>query len=133
MVDEIYNSLPDSLKTGRQLFRGFSIEKVNGVVNLQDIRHAYPKPVDPQDLSVLCAYGFVDGATYLLMLSDQRKIDKYKSLGEKFKGLEEKHDNPRKKQEYVNLSLMCQNEIEYYELQVSRWQKQLKHIINGST
>lgn len=127
MVDDIYNGLPDKFKTGRVLFRGFSIEKIKGIVHLQDIRKPYPSPVSEEDLVVLHELGFVDGATYLLMLSDQQKIEKFKSLGDKFKGLEIDHDNPRKKQEYVNLGLMCKTEVMYYESQVRRWQKQLNN------
>jgi hypothetical protein len=125
MKEKIYNSLPERYKQERFLYRGFSIEKKGEEIIILDIRSAYYLNAFPSDLKVMLEKGFMDGATYLLMLSDIEKIERYKILEKKNKELAKKSTNPRKKQEHVNSAAFNKQRVNYYSLQVRRWEKQL--------
>lgn len=122
---QIYNGLPDIHKQERFLFRGFSIEKVGQEVIIKDIRSVYYKVICKDDLKILSSKGFIKGTTYLLMLSDQKKIESFKILEQKNKALAKVNANPRKNQEYLNSVRVYKRKIEYYVSQVRRWRNQL--------
>lgn len=126
MIDKLYNNLPDKYKIERLLFRGFLIEKIKGITVLKDIRSPYYTDVRSEDLAILLDMGFIEGSTYLLMLSDQRKIETFKNFEEKHRILSKDSSNPRKKQEHLNSVRIYIEKSNYYESQVRRWQKQLK-------
>lgn len=111
----------------RILFRGFLLENNEGIISLMDVRSPYYKAPSVEDMNVLYGRGFLKGTTYLLMKSDERKIERYKELSEQQARLSLRVRNPRKKQEYENSVLRYNLEIEYYMSQVRRWQKSLKY------
>ena len=125
MKEQIYNSLPDNYKQERFLYRGFCIEKKGEEIVILDIRSAYYMNAFPSDLKILAKKGFMNGATYLLMLSDIEKVKHYKSLEEKNKRLAKKSTNSRKKQEHINSADFNNHKAMYYSSQVRRWEKQL--------
>ena len=128
-IEKLYNDTVSSYffkGKSRILFRGFLLEKKGGYVCLMDTRNPYYKIPTTEDLNILFSMGFYNGATYLLMKSDEGKIKRYKELIKKQGALLDKIVNPRKKQEYLNTIGRFKSEIEYYESQVGRWQKILK-------
>lgn len=127
MIDELYDNLPECYKSERFLYRGFSIEKTNGIIIIKDIRSPYYRDVSSEDMAVLLKRGFIKGSTYLLMLSDKRKVEIFKSLENKNRKSAHSSRNPRKKQEYLNSVRIYIEKANYYESQVSRWHKQLKN------
>lgn len=126
-MEELYLKAMAYLGSSRMLFRGFCIEKINGTVVVTDIRTPYYKPVSKSDLKTLLEKGFVVGTTFLLMESDKRKISRYKMLSKKEARLSDDVINPRKKMEHTNTIDRFDKEINYYSLQVRRWQEFLKH------
>ena len=126
-MDELYEEALAYFKTERTLFKGFLIEKVNGSVRILDIRDPYYYPAKPEDLQVILSMGFRVGTTYLLMKSDEGKIEKFTALADGQRVKLKTVKNARKKQEYENSIIRYTNEIIYYESQVRRWQFFLKN------
>ena len=114
------------MQSDRILYRGFLLQKVNGIAEIKDIRNPYYRAPKVEDLKVLLEMGFFKGATYLLMKSDLKKIERYKRLIENKKKLLDQTENPRKIQEHLNSIERYSTEIKYYKSQVRRWQKSLK-------
>ena len=124
---ELYDEIPSHYKVdGVVTFRGFRIVKSDEGIELMDIRTPMFSSVKDEDLIVLQERGFLKGATYLLMLSDKKKIDDYKVLISRTIKTAADCGNPRKKQEHLNNITYYRKEVEYYKSQVSRWQKFLK-------
>ena len=127
-LEKIYDDALRSFGQERILFRGFLMEKSSGgMVSIKDVRSPYYKEVDKLDLLAILERGFEQGATYLLMKSDSRKIARYnKLIADKQRLLEVTH-NPRKKMEHLNAISRYTMEINYYESQVRRWQQFTKN------
>lgn len=121
MIKDLYDSLPNFMKTPVVLFRGFKFEKTDDNITLQDVRNIYYKDVDPDTMMVFESKGFIKGATYLLMKSDERKIELYKEMIDGHEGLINENLNPRKKQEYLNSIERYKDQIKYYVSQVRKW------------
>lgn len=110
-IEKLYDEAFSVLHVERILFRGFLLEKVNGVATIKDISTTYYKEVNKESLDILISKGFIKGSTYLLMLSDLRKIDMYKKLIERYQNID---DSSLRISRY-------EQEINYYKSQVSRW------------
>ena len=126
-MNELYEEALAHFKTERILFRGFLIEKVKSTIRILDIRTPYYKPIEPPDLEVLLAKGFRVGTTYLLMKSDEGKIERFNVLANEKLVKSEETDSPRKKEEYRKAISRYNKEVEYYESQVRRWQNFIKY------
>tara|TARA_R110000851_G_scaffold328131_1_gene498411 strand:- start:285 stop:677 length:393 start_codon:yes stop_codon:yes gene_type:complete len=122
-LKKLYDDIPRGhVKDGRILYRGFSIKKEeSGEIIIQDIRTPMFGDVNKEDLSVLKQRGFLKGATYLLMLSDENKINIYKKLIARTQRSAKNSDNSRKRQEFLNRVDYYKNEVEYYSAKVRRW------------
>jgi hypothetical protein len=125
---ELFDNIPENLLTKNKLkHRGFSIEKSDdGVVTIKDIKTPMFSIVNKTDMAVLRKKGFLKGSTYLLMKSDEEKIDNYNELIAESTEAIRKNSNPRKKQEHQNNIDYYKEEVQYYTSQVSKWGKILK-------
>jgi len=127
-LEEVYREAFSRFNSDRILFRGFLLEKnFDGTVSFKDIRTLYYREVDKKLLPIFLERGFEQGATYLLMQSDSRKIDRYNRLIANKQNLLEVTDNPRKQMEHLNAIARYTSEINYYESQVRRWQQFIKN------